>query len=114
MEAALGVLRDGADDGFVEHLVAAFGDDAAARLAAIRDAIVAGDAAALTRAAHALKGSSASLGASVLAALCARLEASGRAGALDGTGDVAAATEAECRRVLAACRARVATARAAS
>jgi signal transduction histidine kinase/CheY-like chemotaxis protein/HPt (histidine-containing phosphotransfer) domain-containing protein len=113
IDTALDALREGADEGFVAHLVAAFGDDAAMRLAAIRDAIAARDAGALTGAAHALKGSSASLGASGLAALCARLEASGRAGALEGTADVAAATEAECRRVLDVCRARVATGRAA-
>ena len=47
-------------------------------LQSIREAVARNDAAALRRAAHTLKSSSASLGALVLAALCKDLEAMGR------------------------------------
>ena len=47
-------------------------------LQSIREAVARNDAAALRRAAHTLKSSSASLGALALAALCKGLEAMGR------------------------------------
>jgi CheY-like chemotaxis protein len=64
------------------QLVATFLGDVPGRLAAIRDAIDHGDAAALRRAAHTLKGSSATLGARDAAASCAALEACGASGSM--------------------------------
>ena len=55
---------------------------AGARLAAVQDAATRGDAAALEREAHALKGSAASIGAQAMAALCDTLQAMGRDGDL--------------------------------
>ena len=51
----------------------------------IRDGIAAGDPERLSRAAHALKSSSANLGATTLSELCKELELLGRSGAVDGT-----------------------------
>ncbi len=48
--------------------------DSPMRLATLRQALAAGDARTMTTAAHALKGSSANLGAGDLAELCHRLE----------------------------------------
>ena len=58
-----------------------------------------GDPEALRRAAHALKGASANVGARALAEVCAQLEARGRFGQLDGAGDLLACFDAEFARV---------------
>lgn len=64
---------DGEPDLIVE-LIDLYAEDAPRRLAAIRSAWAAGDLAALRRAAHCLKGSSASLGARPVETLCEKLE----------------------------------------
>jgi signal transduction histidine kinase/DNA-binding response OmpR family regulator len=66
----------------LRQLVATFLGEVPGRLAAIRDAIDHGDAAALRRAAHTLKGSSATLGARDAAVSCAALEACGASGSM--------------------------------
>ena len=66
---------------------------------AIRRAIAAGDAPALQRSAHTLKGSSASLGAQRMAALCFELEKLGRDGTVEGALPIAAEVEQEFDRV---------------
>jgi two-component system, sensor histidine kinase and response regulator len=58
----------------VVELVELYAEDTPRRLGAIRDALAARDLAALGRAAHGLKGSSASLGARQVETLCAQLE----------------------------------------
>ncbi len=58
-----------------------------------------GDPEALRRAAHALKGASANVGASALAEVCAQLEARGRFGQLDGATDLVGRFDAEFTRV---------------
>lgn len=68
-----GVQVEGEPDLIVE-LIELYAEDAPHRLSAIRDALAAGDLAALGRAAHGLKGSSASLGARQVGTLCERLE----------------------------------------
>ena len=68
-----GVQIEGEPDLVVE-LIDLYAEDAPHRLTAIRGALAAGDAAALRRAAHGLKGSSASLGARQVWMLCERLE----------------------------------------
>jgi HPt (histidine-containing phosphotransfer) domain-containing protein len=60
----------------VVELIDLYAEDTPRRLDAIRRALAAGDLAALRRAAHGLKGSSASLGARQLVILCERLERS--------------------------------------
>jgi HPt (histidine-containing phosphotransfer) domain-containing protein len=65
----------------------------------IGEAVQSGNAAAMTRAAHTLKSSSAQLGAARLSALCKDLETSGRADELSGTPDTFADIEAELEKV---------------
>lgn len=68
-----GVQVEGEPDLIVE-LIELYAEDAPHRLSAIRGALAARDLAALRRAAHCLKGSSASLGARQVEILCERLE----------------------------------------
>jgi HPt (histidine-containing phosphotransfer) domain-containing protein len=81
-ESAFQHLLDitGGDIDFLDELVDTYLEDGAAQVAAMRDAAAAGDAAAMLRPAHTLKSSSASVGAVVVAALSADLEAEARAG----------------------------------
>lgn len=58
----------------VVELIDLYAEDTPRRLAAIRSAWAAGDLAALRRAAHGLRGSSASLGARQVGILCEKLE----------------------------------------
>ena len=80
--AALAELRaiDADEPGFLAELVQTYLHESAIQLAALHAARGAGDAAALTYAAHRLRGSSANLGATLLVELCSRLEAASRAG----------------------------------
>lgn len=68
-----GAQVEGEPDLIVE-LIDLYAEDAPRRLSAIRGASAAGDLAALQRAAHGLKGSSASLGARRVELLCEKLE----------------------------------------
>lgn len=68
------------DDSSLRELVELFREDGGIRLAAIRKARMAKDAAALAAAAHTLKGSSGNLGGRRLAALVSRLEIAAKAG----------------------------------
>jgi HPt (histidine-containing phosphotransfer) domain-containing protein len=68
----------------VHKVVAAYLADTSPRFAQLRAAVEAGDAEALRKAAHALKSSSANVGAEKLAALCKELEMIGRKGTVDG------------------------------
>lgn len=69
-------------DDFPE-LARLFLSDSPKRLSALRDAVEGSDAAAITKLAHVLCGSSASIGATLLAALCRELEVSAKNGALN-------------------------------
>lgn len=72
------------DIGFVRDLVETYIADSADQVAAIEAALGAGDATALVRPAHTLKSSSATLGATELAATARTLELAARAGELEG------------------------------
>jgi two-component system, sensor histidine kinase and response regulator len=87
------------DPNFLKDLFETFLDSAAERLQAIRKAFDARNAADLTAAAHAFKSSCAYLGALKLAAICAHLEAAGKAGALDAMQERISAAESEYYRV---------------
>lgn len=89
---------DGEDD-FVGELIEVFLADAKPRVAAIRAAVARGDREALRSVAHSLKGSSANLGASGLAELCAGLERRAKSGSLEGADREASQLEAEFERV---------------
>ncbi len=69
---------------FVAELIDTFGEDARELLATLRRTLAATDRDAFRRAAHSLKSTAESLGATGLAALARELEAAARAGSLDG------------------------------
>lgn len=79
-----------------------FLEDASRHLGELGAALAAADAAALGHLAHALKGSSANLGATRLAALCGELEVLGRSGELTFAAEVLSHLETEVDRVRAA------------
>jgi two-component system, sensor histidine kinase and response regulator len=66
----------------VVRLIDKFLPDTAQRLAALREAVKAADAQAVSRAAHGLKGSYGNIGAQEAADLCLQLEQEGRSGSL--------------------------------
>jgi CheY-like chemotaxis protein/HPt (histidine-containing phosphotransfer) domain-containing protein len=86
----------------LDELVRPFLDEAPTQVAAIRGAVDARDAGTLKQAAHALKGSSANLGAPRLAALCDELEGLGRSGDLMPAAEITSRLESELDRVQAA------------
>tara|TARA_R110000868_G_scaffold13894_10_gene64896 strand:- start:139049 stop:142414 length:3366 start_codon:yes stop_codon:yes gene_type:complete len=85
---------------FVEKVEGLYAVNAPLRVADIRDALTAGDAEALARAAHALKSMSLSLGASRVSALASQIETDARSG--DTTSVDPDALEALIARTLAA------------
>ena len=68
---------------FLASLLGTWEAETATRMAAVATAVEAGDAQAVARAAHAVKGGSGSMGALRLAAACAQVEAGVAAGDLD-------------------------------
>jgi len=72
--ADLEEMQEEGEPDFVAELIGLYLEDAPRKLAQMREAARAADAAALRRAAHGLKGGSASLGAFGVAAVCAELE----------------------------------------
>ncbi len=74
----------------VTELIDNFLTTAGERLATIREALEQADSTALRTAAHSLKGSSGTLGAAGMAAICGDLEAKGRDGALGSEASEAA------------------------
>ncbi len=89
---------DGESD-LVAELVDIYLADAPTQIAAMREAIASGNAVALRLAAHTLKGSSGSLGASHLAALCKELEELAQAGSVAGAAGKLAEVDRELMRV---------------
>lgn len=82
--AELRGLRSSTNPDFFNLLIDLFIEETPHRLEAIRVAIKGSDPAAVAQQSHALKGSSAHLGAVRLAELCAILEEQGRAGSIGG------------------------------
>jgi HPt (histidine-containing phosphotransfer) domain-containing protein len=71
---------------FVVELIDTFREDAREQIATLRRALAATDLETFRRAAHSLKSTSESLGASGLADLARELESQARAGSLEGAG----------------------------
>lgn len=92
------VQKEGEPD-LVREVVDIFLEDAPQRVAAIREAATSGDAKALARAAHTLKGSAGHLGAKGLQALCARLEEMVGGGEVDDALALVSVIEDELLRV---------------
>jgi CheY-like chemotaxis protein/HPt (histidine-containing phosphotransfer) domain-containing protein len=95
-------LADDSDPSFLGGMIDAFAVTSSETLQGLRGALERGEAEPLERAAHALKGSSGSLGATRVAALCARLQEIGRAGSVEGAAPLVAALDGELRDALAA------------
>ena len=102
--AGLRQLAGGGSGRAVDELVLLFLDTARERVTELRTAVDHDDSEALARVAHSLKGSSANLAASGLAALAAHLEVAARAGDAAAVPSVMALVEAELERVDAALR----------
>ncbi len=83
----------------LREIIDKFLDTADQQEAAIRRAVEQDDAAALTMAAHGLKGSSATVGAARMAELCKQLEHAWRQGSTEGAGERLAELEREKDRV---------------
>lgn len=102
--AVLATLRDLTPPGepdVLKELFALFLDDVPARIERLRAAWQAGDALAVQRAAHSLKGSAGNIGATQLHAVCALLDAQGRSGDLAPLASLVASLDAEYARVAA-------------
>ncbi|MBW3635162.1 MAG: PAS domain S-box protein [Armatimonadetes bacterium] len=91
--ARLRDLAAATDTGLLKQIFESFVGDGAARLAALEGAVENGDAIALYKASHVLKGASANIGARRMAEICGHLQSLGEAGRIVG----AAALVAELR-----------------
>jgi HPt (histidine-containing phosphotransfer) domain-containing protein len=85
--AALDRLVETMGGAFVGELIDTFGQDAGELIATLRRTLAAADLDGFRRAAHSLKSTSQSLGATGLAARARELETAARAGTLDGAPD---------------------------
>jgi HPt (histidine-containing phosphotransfer) domain-containing protein len=92
----------GDDPTFIDQLVDTFLGEAPGFLAAIDDAVAAGDPARVVVPAHTLKGNAATIGATELTAIARSLEERGRQGERGGAAADAAAARGELARVVAA------------
>ena len=86
--------REGQPD-IVTRLIDLFLGQAPNHVEAVQTALTSGDADSLARAAHALKGASANLGATKLTSLASEIEVKGRSGDITSAGDSVAALLAE-------------------
>ena len=96
---ALERLRELGGSDLVSDLAETFLRDAPVRLAELRRAVEAGDADLVERSAHALRGSSASMGATQLAKFCAGLQDAGARGDRAQSIELLGRLEAELGRV---------------
>lgn len=103
--ADLRSLEQSAGADFIAELAALYLSEASARITDLRDAVEAGDAPGAFAAAHTMAGSSANLGATDLAALCAALARACQSGDLYGATDALERIDREFERVVPAVRA---------
>jgi HPt (histidine-containing phosphotransfer) domain-containing protein len=82
----------------VSRIIARFLEESAARLESLRLAVRDGDAQALERAAHALKGITGTVGAHEMHDIALQLERLGREGQTSGAGDLLTALDASFAR----------------
>jgi HPt (histidine-containing phosphotransfer) domain-containing protein len=92
------------DDDLVETVIDLFVVECPGWLAAIVDAVAAGDAERIRTSAHALKGAAGNLSAHAVAAAAGRLERMGREGGLAASTTLCAELAAECDRLLRSLR----------
>jgi HPt (histidine-containing phosphotransfer) domain-containing protein len=86
----------------LKELLTLFLEDAPARIEKLRAGWQAGDAVAVQRAAHSMKGSSGNIGATQLYAVCSRLDAQGRSGDLAPLAPMVETLDAEFAKVTTA------------
>ncbi len=84
----------------VTEFIDLFLSDLPQRLQDLASAVSAADPARVRSAAHGLKGSAGSIGASALAELCARIEALGRSGTMTGVSELASGVPQESARAV--------------
>ena len=89
----------GDDSTFLNEVFNIYLTDTAKRLVELRNAFATGDAKAVKRAAHTIKGSSLNVGADILTAHCRQLEQNAESGKLDGAAELIAQIEQESKRV---------------
>ena len=97
--ANLRKLEAASGKAILPQLLASFSAVTPRRLAALREAIAAGDAQGVNQEAHTLKGSSANLGARQMARLCGDLEMLGQTSDLSQAASLLARIEVEFARV---------------
>ena len=97
--SVLTILRELGDQELLAELAELYLEQAPAQLEALGEAIEGSDAASVGRVAHALKGSSANMGASGMVTICAGLEDAGRSGELERALVLLERLEAEFGRV---------------
>ncbi len=90
----VGQIRKLGGDSLLRQLIATFLEHAPGRLAGVREGLGAGDLKRVEKAAHSLRSSLASLGASGLARLAGDLEARSRDGDAEASTELAAGLEA--------------------
>lgn len=97
--ARLRELAESNPQKFLEDLLGTYITDTTQRLLALQKNSTDGNAPELTRAAHAIKGSSLNVGANLLANYCQQVEEIARTGSLDGAANLIAQIEQEFERV---------------
>lgn len=95
------VLQDEGQPDVVTEFIDVFLQDLPIRTARLRRAVGLQSPTELKSAAHALKGSAASVGAVVVSGLCAQIEAIGRAGSASGTAELMTLLDPEIARATA-------------
>jgi CheY-like chemotaxis protein len=109
-EGVLATLRGLQEEGgpdILKKLTELFLEDAPHQIAALREAVQAGETQAVGRIAHTLKGSSGSMGATRMAAVCSELEEVGTSGDSYRAPELLKRLEEEFRRVRAALEAKI-------
>ena len=92
-------VQDEGEPDLIVELIDLYLEAAPRKLASMQEAVAGADEVSLRRAAHSLKGSSASLGAFGAAALCEELEHVSKADSLQNTGALLTMLELELSRV---------------
>ncbi len=102
--ASLRELNPGDNGAFLREIVDIYIEDTPKRIAELKATLSSGDAAAFTRAAHTIKGSSSNVGAQALRAIAERLEYISRKEGLGGVAQLVGSCEDEFGRVAVALR----------
>jgi two-component system sensor histidine kinase/response regulator len=107
-QGVLAGLRELGDADLLSELSTMFLDDASSRLATLNEAVEKGDARAVERTAHTLRGSSGNMGATRMAVICSELEYVGASGDLGYAAELLDRLKEELGRVRSALEAETA------